>query len=989
MKLHPLLPAGVGFGLLFAVAVLSAVLAVRQSAQVLAVVAALGGFAAPVLASTGSNQPLGLFGYLLVINLGIALIAWFRAWRLLNLIGFVATFALASGWARQYYEPGQFAVAQTFLLIFFLLFTAIGLLFARCTLADAPEADSAPLAARAWQTLQRVGRVGSTLVFGVPMAAFGMQYLLVQPWEYGAAFAALGYGLFYVLLGRLVFATQPRGLALLAEAYAVVGVIFGTLAIPLGLEGQWTGAAWAVEAAGMYWLGTRQARPYARAFALLVLAGAVFKLLQATSIVALPDGPLLAGSFIGPLLVAVASLAVWLLQRRAGLDRPTAPSLQWEMLASHALPWLGMGALTLLPWQWWTPSWAAAATAVLGLMAWLAARRWHLGETFSATGYGLQALALGSFLATLHRAEGGQVLAGGWPGMAQALLIAGSLMTTAVLAMRRVAKTAQARDVAPNWDWAQVLTVLAGTSLLHLAMLFQVSLAQAALIWPLTALAVLWAALRLQHGPLALLAAVLPVVAALVQPGSWTTESLAPFGHLGFWVPVVLGLSALVAADWLRRETARPRPHGHGRFGLSAIGRPWVRWTPVLWGLGWWLLAMLDESARVLRQQGWADHVPAAWLGVLLLTSAAAALLAVRRNWRELGLSTLGTVPAFVLVAAIAWFGTWGVPLLWPVLLFLGEPLPAVYVPSAALGWLAWTLAALWHLRLLRTQERWLAPAALAALHAAGFWLFLLLAMRQGQWLSGQWGEPGSSWRWLGWAVVPAVALWLLRSPALGRRWPLAAFNHAYLGVAALPVALGLLVWLWLGNVVSAGDAAPLPYVPLLNPLELGQWLVLAGLVLWWRTAPLGRADSELASAGTVIAAVTALALLTGLVLRVCHHYAGVPWDFDALYASTLAQAALSITWALCGVAAMVAGHRRVRRVLWMAGAALLAVVVLKLFFVELADSGGLFRIVSFIGVGALLLLVGYFAPVPPARAAEARQDDPASPPQPAGGAHP
>jgi uncharacterized membrane protein len=53
---------------------------------------------------------------------------------------------------------------------------------------------------------------------------------------------------------------------------------------------------------------------------------------------------------------------------------------------------------------------------------------------------------------------------------------------------------------------------------------------------------------------------------------------------------------------------------------------------------------------------------------------------------------------------------------------------------------------------------------------------------------------------------------------------------------------------------------------------------------------------------------------------------------------------------------------------MWVGGAALLGVVVLKLFFVELADRGGLFRIVSFIAVGALLLLVGYFAPVPPTR---------------------
>ena len=53
----------------------------------------------------------------------------------------------------------------------------------------------------------------------------------------------------------------------------------------------------------------------------------------------------------------------------------------------------------------------------------------------------------------------------------------------------------------------------------------------------------------------------------------------------------------------------------------------------------------------------------------------------------------------------------------------------------------------------------------------------------------------------------------------------------------------------------------------------------------------------------------------------------------------------------------------------WLIGAALIAVVVAKLFFVELSNRGGLARIVSFIGVGGLLLVVGYFAPLPPKRA--------------------
>ncbi len=41
--------------------------------------------------------------------------------------------------------------------------------------------------------------------------------------------------------------------------------------------------------------------------------------------------------------------------------------------------------------------------------------------------------------------------------------------------------------------------------------------------------------------------------------------------------------------------------------------------------------------------------------------------------------------------------------------------------------------------------------------------------------------------------------------------------------------------------------------------------------------------------------------------------------------------------------------------------------VVVKLFLMDLGNTGALTRVVSFPGVGALLSVVGYFAPVPPA----------------------
>jgi len=210
------------------------------------------------------------------------------------------------------------------------------------------------------------------------------------------------------------------------------------------------------------------------------------------------------------------------------------------------------------------------------------------------------------------------------------------------------------------------------------------------------------------------------------------------------------------------------------------------------------------------------------------------------------------------------------------------------------------------------------------------------------------------------WAAVPALLAWALSRPVLQARWPLQAWRQAYLELAMAPLAALLMLWLWLGNVLCEGSAAPLPYLPLLNPLELAQALSLAALLAWWR-AQYGALKPQLQA----LLAATALALITGLVLRSVHHLAGVAWDWDALWASRLAQAAVSIVWALCGVLAMVWGNRRQTRATWAAGAVLLGVVVAKLLLVEMADRGGLYRIVSFIGVGVLILVVGYFAPVP------------------------
>ena len=88
-----------------------------------------------------------------------------------------------------------------------------------------------------------------------------------------------------------------------------------------------------------------------------------------------------------------------------------------------------------------------------------------------------------------------------------------------------------------------------------------------------------------------------------------------------------------------------------------------------------------------------------------------------------------------------------------------------------------------------------------------------------------------------------------------------------------------------------------------------------------------------------------------------------------SLAASKPLQAALTLTWSAAALVLMITGNRRGARWLWLTGAGLLAAAVIKLFVVDLAALAGLTRVVAFLGVGALLLLIGYVTPLPPADA--------------------
>ena len=74
---------------------------------------------------------------------------------------------------------------------------------------------------------------------------------------------------------------------------------------------------------------------------------------------------------------------------------------------------------------------------------------------------------------------------------------------------------------------------------------------------------------------------------------------------------------------------------------------------------------------------------------------------------------------------------------------------------------------------------------------------------------------------------------------------------------------------------------------------------------------------------------------------------------------------------------ATIVASRQLHRTLWFMGIGLLGVVVLKLVVVDLSQTEAIWRVLSFLTAGSLILLIGYLAPLPPEQVKIADEGEP------------
>src|ERR1700689_934275 len=127
-RYYALFSTNVGFAGMIVVTVVMAVVALGRNSERIALLSLLGGFLTPLLLSTGKDEQVVLFTYLLILGGGLLIIAARRDWHTLTPISFVLTQLYFWGWYESFYRPSKLAPTIVFATLFFLLYLAPSLL---------------------------------------------------------------------------------------------------------------------------------------------------------------------------------------------------------------------------------------------------------------------------------------------------------------------------------------------------------------------------------------------------------------------------------------------------------------------------------------------------------------------------------------------------------------------------------------------------------------------------------------------------------------------------------------------------------------------------------------------------------------------------------------------------------------------------------------------------------------------------------------------
>ncbi|MEO7313209.1 MAG: DUF2339 domain-containing protein [Chitinophagaceae bacterium] len=321
------------FLIMVVITAFSVALSLLYNKQEVAILALVGGFATPFMASDGGGNYIALFTYLLILNTGLLVIAYHKSWRLLNLLAFIFTIILFGSWLVTFdaiARPMGYIHGFWFAAAFYVMFFVINV---------------------AHNIRENKKFIGTD--FGILLANTGLFF--------GAGLYCLdaaGYdayrGLFSGLLGVfnlaasfILFRNKKADFNVL---YLLIGLTltFISVTAPIQLKGNFITLFWASEAVLLYWLFQKSRIELVRLGSIVVSIAMLLSLcMDWNNYYVIAQGqqmPVIFNKgFLTTLFAAIATYILFLLRKKDA----SSPTVPWLVATPSPIAYLAVSVILL------------------------------------------------------------------------------------------------------------------------------------------------------------------------------------------------------------------------------------------------------------------------------------------------------------------------------------------------------------------------------------------------------------------------------------------------------------------------------------------------------------------------------------------------------------------------------------------------------------------------------------------------------------------
>jgi len=241
-QLYELFSQTIAFVILVLITTFTVVMALGYDKKSLVIFALIGGFASPLMVSNGGGNYIVLFTYILILNTGMMVLAYFKKWNFVNLLTLVFTMLLYGSWlaaesnAYDKVVPysGAFIFATIFYITFFLMFIVNNI-----------------------KERTQFKGFDMSLLMMATFGYYGAGLYILDSWQPQLQ------GLFTIGIATFNFAfalpLYKKGKVDKNLIYMLIAVVLTltSAAAPVQLEGQYITIFWAIESAVLLWLAQK------------------------------------------------------------------------------------------------------------------------------------------------------------------------------------------------------------------------------------------------------------------------------------------------------------------------------------------------------------------------------------------------------------------------------------------------------------------------------------------------------------------------------------------------------------------------------------------------------------------------------------------------------------------------------------------------------------------------------------------------------------